>query len=107
LAARHTVAGVVTAIDSHEIAILADMPLARVIHIQQQFTWDEITMGDARKFCAACQFDPTNTTHRRRQFFYLRTCQIRKLNHPPRFLTRSPSWQTELLPLIRRLQCRP
>lgn len=105
LAARSRLpTGGVRAMSAEEIAIRADIPLARVIWISEQFSWDDITTGEVRRFCAICDFDPTNFAHRNRQYDYIRTCRKRNQNCPPRFLTKHPSWETEFLPLIRRLK---
>ena len=94
------------AISIREIAISSGIPLSRVIQISESFSWDDVTIGEARRFCAACNFDPTNAKHRRRQYDYIQKCQTHP-NRPPHFLKVSPFWETEILPLIHRLKSHP
>ena len=94
------------AISIREIAISSGIPLSRVIQISESFSWDDVTIGEARRFCAACNFDPTSAKDRRRQNDYIQKCQTHP-NRPPHFLKVSPFWETELLPLIHRLRSHP
>jgi hypothetical protein len=101
LAARATTAGKhVRALSHREIAITANIPLARVLEISQLLTWEPVLIGEAKRFCEACGFDPTNAQHRRRQCGYLRKCQQKYPGRAPHYLRTSPLWSTEILPLI-------
>lgn len=107
LAARRATAGKNVAALSHaEIAIASMIPLARVIAISYSLSWDRVTVGEAEHFCLACGFDPTQAGHRRRQREYIRICQARYPNRPPHFLTVSPYWSQEILPLVNYLRSR-
>jgi len=88
------------ALSSEELAISSDIPLDRIHEISTHLAWDEITVGEAERFCKACNFDPTNPAHIKRQREYARSC----LTHPHRipflYLRRSPWWVTEFKPLV-------
>ncbi len=90
-----------------EIAIISDIPLARVQEISLLFDWDGLTIGEAKGFCAACGFDPMDIRSSLRQRDLQKKCKMR---HPqprlPHFLSASPHLETELLPLISRLKSR-
>lgn len=104
LAARFVIGGKnVRALSNREIAIASGIPLVRVLEISRLLSWDEVTVGETRRFCAACNFDPTNANDRGRQRDYVRTCQNHP-NRPPRYLQNSPFWETELMPLIQHLR---
>lgn len=108
LSARFAVAGKNVRAPSHrEVAISAGIPLARVMAISESFSWDNITVKEAERFCAACGFDPTNARDRRRQITYIRSCQTKHPGRPPHYLQCSPFWPTEFLPLIQRLKSQP
>lgn len=96
----------IRAMASTEIAIASGIPLARVRKISDEFSWEEITLGEAERFCRACGFDPTVSSHRERQREYLRSCQ-KNPNRPPQYLFKSPWWESEFRPLILRLKLRP
>lgn len=105
LMARRSVGGKnVVSMSLAEIAIASGLPLHRVQEISLSDTWDSITVSEATRFCAACNFDPLSTQDRNRKAAYFRACQ----NVPPiqrfAFLRKSPTWKTELLPLISRLR---
>lgn len=105
LAARRCVAGKnVVALSHQEIAITAGIPLTRVVQISESFSFDDVTVGETRRFCAACNFDPTRPADRERQREYLRQCQIRQMHQPPYYLRHSPWWESQFQPLILRLR---
>ena len=88
------------ALSSEEIAIVADIALDRVLEISALPTWAEVTLGEAERFCRACNFDPTNPSDIKRQREYARSC-LTNPNRPPfQYLRRSPWWQTEFRPLV-------
>ena len=89
----------VRAISLQEIAIASGLPLARVQVISQSLNWEGISIPEAERFCAGCNFDPMNPVDRNRQSAYRRSCK----NQPFAFLRKSPWWETEFLPLINRL----
>jgi len=86
-----------------EIAISSGLPMVRVKAISQMVTWDTVTIPEAERFCAGCQFDPLNPADRNRKSAYTRSCQ-KKSTPPYSYLRKSPLWLTEFVPLIRRLQ---
>ena len=88
------------AMSSQEIAITSGIPLARLEQISEMGSWDEITMGETRKFVSACNFDPTNPAHIKRQRDYLRSCQTNPNRPPFSYLRRSPWWKSQFQPLI-------
>lgn len=88
------------ALSSQEIAIVADIPLDRVREISEQPIWDHITIGEAERFCKACNFDPTNPADLKRQREYARSCQTNPNRVPFLYLRRSPWWTTEFKPLV-------
>lgn len=107
LAARRVVAGKnVVALSHQEIAIISEIPMARVIDISQSFTFDIVSIGEARAFCRACNFDPTCASDRERQREYIRRCVKTHPERPPHFLVASPWWETQFLPLINLLKSR-
>lgn len=89
-----------------EIAIASALPIARVVEISHLFSWDTVTIGELRRFCAACYFDPSSHRDRDRQYDILRKCK-KQPNQPPRYLRRSPYWRSEILPLIEHLRTMP
>jgi len=105
LMARRSVGGKhVVSMSLAEIAIASGLPLARVSEISASDSWDQVTVGEAARFCAACQFDPLNTLDRNRKAAYFRQCQKQPHQTRFQFLRKSPAWKTELLPLISRLR---
>lgn len=103
LAARRKIAGNnVVAISDQEVAIEMGVPLRRVLEITESLSWDGVTIGEARAFCLACRFDPTDANDRNRQYDYIRQCQKRR--RPPQYLLSSPLWESQFLPLINLLK---
>ena len=86
------------AISDEEIAIVSDIPLARVRAIYDSRTWDEISVGELRSFCAACDFDPENSADRNRLTAY------RNQKGGPKFtyLKDSSQWKSVFMPLIKK-----
>ena len=81
-----------------ELAIRSGIPLSRIREISRCPTWNDIPTEEMRRFFEACNFDPTNATHRERVKQYERVCKTRK-TVPFHYLRRSPKWETEFLPL--------
>lgn len=106
LAARRGTGKVCAALSHTEVAIAAGLPLSRVIAISQMFSWHAVTLGEAESFCTACRFDPTLNQDRNRQLSYVNLCQRKYPGLPPYYLSHSPYWRTEFLPLIQRLKSR-
>ncbi len=90
------------AITNAEIAIAGGFTLERVEEISRLEDWDSLTFDEYRRFCGACRFDPLITRDRNRVNDYSNKCLKRKTK-PFQWLTRSPAYQTEFLPLIRQL----
>ena len=101
ISARRSVGGNnCRALSSEEIAITADIPLDRVLEISALPTWEEVTIGEAERFCRACNFDPTNPSDIKRQREYARSCLTNPNRLPFQYLRRSPLWKTEFRPLV-------
>lgn len=83
-----------------EVAISAGLSFSRVLAISESLSWERVRIGEARRFCAACGFDPTNAKDRKRMATYLNLCQKTHPNQPPHLLRSSPQWETEIQPLI-------
>ena len=84
----------IEAITNQEVAISADMPVDRVIEISMLTTWDEVSVGETRRFCKACGFDPFSSADRNRASAYLRAGASFK------YLKKHPHWETFFKPLI-------
>ncbi len=89
-------------IPDDELAISADIPLTRIRTISKMTDWSEVTFGEMKAFCAACRFDPTLAADRNRILDYEYQCLKRK-SQPFQWLRRSPRYQSECVPLIKRL----
>lgn len=94
-----------TALSEAEIAIASGLSLNRVREIVQLEDWGTVTFGEIVAFTAACNFDPTSRRDRHRVWQYEYTCRTRK-KVPFYYLRKSPKWESEILPIIRRLQSR-
>lgn len=92
----------VVAMSLREISIGSGLPLSRVTEISNQITWAGVTIDEAEKFVAGCQFDPFSYQDRNRKQAYIRSCRHTKTTF--KFLRSHPAWETELKPLIKRLQ---
>tara|TARA_Y100000004_G_scaffold74375_1_gene83539 strand:- start:277 stop:639 length:363 start_codon:yes stop_codon:yes gene_type:complete len=88
----------VEAISNQEIAVLAQMPVDRVIEISMTSEWDNITVGEVQSFCKACCFDPFNSADRNRASAYL------KSGATFAYLKKHPHWNTFFKPLIHHVQ---
>lgn len=86
----------IQAMSDEDIAILADIPLARVVEIYDRRRWDDVTVGEMRRFCSACDFDPENAMDRNRLNAY------KNQRGGPKFtyLKKSPWWGSVFKPLI-------
>ena len=105
LCARRRVRGkTVRAMALQEIAITSGLPLARVQVISQSTSWDGITIPEAERFIAGCNFDPLDPADRNRQSAYERSCKTSRSKFA--FLKKSPWWLSEFLPLIQLLRAR-
>lgn len=101
LCARTKTSGkMVRALSGAEIAIIGSLPLYRVNEISRLFSWGDVPRDEIVAFCRGCGFDPACSFDRERQRDYLNTCQRKHYHRPPFYLTASPSWTTEFLPLI-------
>lgn len=103
LFARRRLAGkTVVSLSLREIAIASGLKLDRVTEISQQIDWKGVTVDEAEKFVAGCQFDPFNYQDRNRKQAYENACLRTKTKF--QFLRKSPYWESELKPLILRLR---
>ncbi len=103
MARRRVKTKTVRAVSLQEIAIASGLPLARVQIIAQSLNWDGISIPEAERFIAGCNFDPLDPADRNRQTSYERSCKKRTKSSHFAYLKKSPLWQTEFLPLIERL----
>jgi hypothetical protein len=96
LAKKKTGTKQIQAISDEDIAILADIPLARVREIYNSWTWGEATVQEMRGFCSACDFDPESSSDRNRLSAY------KNQKGGPKFtyLKKSPWWNSVFRPLI-------
>lgn len=94
----------VRAISLQEIAIASGLPLARVQVIAASLNWTGITIPEAERFIAGCNFDPLDPADRNRQSSYERSCLKRNSSSRFAYLKKSPLWLTEFRPLIERLR---
>lgn len=85
------------ALSDQEIAIRGQLDLEKVRAISKMTSWDNVRVGDARKFCKGCNFDPFNYLDRNRISAYSRKGTYA-------FLRRSDHWETTFLPLIKIFQ---
>lgn len=90
------------AITNAEIAISGGFSLQRVEELSRMFDWESVTINELKRFCAACRFDPLLAAHRHRVADYEAKC-LKRQSKPFQWLSRSPSYPTEFLPLIRLL----
>lgn len=86
-----------------EISIASGIELNRVREIKvivDPFAADSpISMGEALRYSAACNFDPTNAKHRSRAHNYERICAKRNVT-PFLYLRRHPKFESEILPVL-------
>ena len=86
----------IQAVSDEDIAILSQIPLSRVVEIYNSRTWGDVTVGEMRRFCSACDFDPENSVDRNRVSAY------KNQRGGPKFtyLKKSPWWDSVFRPLI-------
>lgn len=86
----------IQAMSDSDLAILSQIPLERVVEIYDRANWDEVTVGEMRRFCSACDFDPENAMDRNRLNAY------KNQRGGPKFtyLKKSPWWGSVFKPLI-------
>lgn len=95
----------VAALSLEEVSIGAAIPLGRVTDISWQTDWNGISIPEAERFCAACNFDPLNANDRNRNNTYIRVCQSNPASLYA-YLKKSPLWKTEFLPRLKLLKSR-
>lgn len=104
LCARRPIGGKhVAAMSTQEIALSSGLPAARIAEISLSLTWDDVTISEARRFCSACNFDPTRRLDRDKQARYVIACR-KNPNRIPHYLRVSPHWESEFVHLLRHLQ---
>jgi hypothetical protein len=88
----------IRALSDQEVAIVAELPLDRVRAISRKLNWDSIPVGEMKRFCMGCRFDPFDYRDRNRMRAYSR--------NGPKFsyLKASPHWRDTFLPVIRILE---
>ena len=87
-------------LSDQEIAIEADIPVDRIKQIYNSPTWSPIPVGEMRRFCGACGFDPSSGQDRNRVNAYVN----QKKGPQWTFLRRSPYWPTIFRPLLLKLR---
>ena len=92
------------ALSNAEIAIASGLGLVRVETISRATSWDDVTVGEAERFCLACHFNPLSAPDRNRKRSHDRQCQLTAPEHRYLYLRKHPAWRTELLPLIEKLK---
>lgn len=90
------------ALSNAEVAIASGLPLERIRTISTMLDWSAVRIGEARAFCQACGFDPTNARDRKRLSNYESVC-LQRQSRPFQWLHNSPVYEEEFLPLIRKL----
>lgn len=92
-----------SAISDEELAIATGITLARIREINYSPTWDGVTLSEMKAYFVACNFDPTNSVHRRRVEQYYHVCMNRQ-TRPFLYLRRHPKWESQFLPLVKLLK---
>lgn len=91
----------VVALSDAEIAIAADIPVARVRAMYNLRNWNGVTVGEMRAFFKGCKFDPLNHVDRNRAKAYGRVNQ----GFPSfTYLKNSPHWESVFEPLIEKAE---
>jgi len=86
----------VRALSDQEVAIQSEgLTTLKVRELSMLPSWDGIPIGDARKFCKGCRFDPLSADDRNRAGAYMRS------NPQFTFLQNHPHWESTFLPLIK------
>lgn len=86
-----------------DIAIASGIEINRLREIIGGNDYEGVTLGEMRHFFAACKFDPTATRDRNRARNYDFICKTRGAL-PFRYLRKSPKWESEILPILKRLK---
>lgn len=99
--ARRQVKGkCVRALTLQEIAIASGLSLDRVTQISWQTDWDSISITEAERFLAGCNFDPLSAEDRNRKNAYVRASRKRNPASIFAYLKRSPLWKSQYQPRI-------
>lgn len=85
----------IIALRDPEVAIGGGLPLRDVRRIQRKVDWDDVTIGDAKRFCKGCGFDPFNFRDRQRFVNYCRHKTVKW-----EWLHQSGAWESTFRPLI-------
>lgn len=86
----------VRALTDQEVALgSGGLTTINVRELSRSTDWSNITVGDAKKFCNGCRFDPLSSADRNRAGSYL------KSNPQFIFLRHHPHWESTFLPLIK------
>ena len=91
------------ALTDAEVAIKSGLTIDRVRQISRMMDWTNVKVGEMRSFFTACGFDPTIGSHRGRVSDYESKC-LKRQSRPFQWLHRSPVYEEEFLPLIKKLQ---
>jgi len=86
----------IRAVSDEEIAIRADLPVYRVQEIYKSPSWDPVPVGEMRKFCHGCDFDPENRDDRNRATAYKNQKGGAKFT----YLKESAWWDSVFRPLL-------
>jgi hypothetical protein len=85
----------VRALTDQEVALgSSGLTTLQVREIAMTSDWGSIPIGQAKKFCDGCRFDPFSSADRNRAGAYMRS------NPQFIFLRHHPHWKTTFLPLV-------
>lgn len=93
------------ALSEVDLAIASGIEINRLRAIIASDNYDGLTVREMRAFFAACGFDPTLAKDRQRAAAYDQICKKRNAI-PYGYLRRSPKWESEILPIVKRLQAK-
>lgn len=86
----------VRALTDQEVAIgSGGLTTIKVRELSKFTNWSEVPIGDAKKFCDGCRFDPFSSADRNRAGAYMRS------NPQFIFLRHHPHWESTFLPLVK------
>lgn len=105
LMARRTTSGKrVLALSPEEVAIGSGIKLSRIHEISMQTNWEGVSIPEAERYLAGCNFDPLNPDDRNRKSAYIRASKKRNPDKLYSYLKNSPLWIKEYLPRINLLR---
>jgi hypothetical protein len=94
----------VRSLSLEEVAIGGGLTLDRTREISWQISWDGVSIPEAERYLAGCNFDPLNADDRNRKGAYVRASKKRNPASIYAYLKNSPLWTKEYLPRINLLR---